>query len=464
MQGKILIVDQIATNRIMLKVKLLGAFYTVLQAETMKDCLRMARNHQPDMIISALNLPDGTAAQLCEALTAAPPTANIPVLAIGEAPSTELRLETLKAGAQDVACKPVDDVLLLGQVRNLIRAKHAAADWQMRDDTCRALGLAEPQVDFGHAGHSVLICDDLVCAQLWARELRSSLRSRLSVTRPADALRDVTANKLPDTFVLVLPSDAAQAAVVLRLVSSLRANQATRHAGIIALQLKPNGQIAANALDLGVDDLMTNGFEPLELALRIKKLTHRKQLAAQMRSTVRNGLQAAVFDELTGLHNRRYAMPHLTRIADQARTDGQAFAVMLADLDHFKRINDVFGHASGDAVLIEVSKRLKARLRADDLVARIGGEEFLIAMPNTDLTTARAAAQRLCNDISARPFFVPGQTDPIHVTISIGLAFGGGKHKTVTDTAQGLLDEADKGLYTAKVQGRNQVTVSRPAA
>jgi len=417
MQGKILIVDQIATNRIMLKVKLLGAFYTVLQAETMKDCLRMARNHQPDMIISALNLPDGTAAQLCEALTAAPPTANIPVLAIGEAPSTELRLETLKAGAQDVACKPVDDVLLLGQVRNLIRAKHAAADWQMRDDTCRALGLAEPQVDFGHAGHSVLICDDLVCAQLWARELRSSLRSRLSVTRPADALRDVTANKLPDTFVLVLPSDAAQAAVVLRLVSSLRANQATRHAGIIALQLKPNGQIAANALDLGVDDLMTNGFEPLELALRIKKLTHRKQLAAQMRSTVRNGLQAAVFDELTGLHNRRYAMPHLTRIADQARTDGQAFAVML-----------------------------------------------LIAMPNTDLTTARAAAQRLCNDISARPFFVPGQTDPIHVTISIGLAFGGGKHKTVTDTAQGLLDEADKGLYTAKVQGRNQVTVSRPAA
>ncbi len=194
----------------------------------------------------------------------------------------------------------------------------------------------------------------------------------------------------------------------------------------------------------------------------------RKRIADQLRDTVRTGLKAAVSDPLTGLHNRRYAMPHLARVAEHAAATGRTFAVMVADLDHFKQINDIYGHASGDAVLVETARRLRESLRGVDLLARIGGEEFLIVMPATPFSEARVAASRLCRRIGEEAFSVPGAREPVHVTISIGVTMGGsGKPGGIPDsvpTANDLLDAADKALYEAKLQGRNQVNLARPAA
>ena len=185
-------------------------------------------------------------------------------------------------------------------------------------------------------------------------------------------------------------------------------------------------------------------------------------MAEQMRSTVRTGLQAAVFDPLTGLHNRRYAMPHLARIADHAISTGRSFAVLLADLDHFKQVNDQYGHASGDAVLAEVANRLRGCLRNSDMVARIGGEEFLVVMPGTPQFQAQRTALRICQAISGMPFTVPGNAQPLNITISIGMAINenGLAHMRPDD----MLQSADKALYAAKGRGRNQVTMARPAA
>ncbi|MFU8883513.1 MAG: GGDEF domain-containing protein, partial [Rhodobacterales bacterium] len=186
------------------------------------------------------------------------------------------------------------------------------------------------------------------------------------------------------------------------------------------------------------------------------------------------GLRAAVTDPLTGLYNRRYALPHLTRMTEQASRSGRRFAVMLADLDHFKAINDRFGHAAGDAVLVEVAHRLRSNLRAVDLVARIGGEEFLIALPDTDRTEARVAARRLCRIIAQDPFILPGKGQSTSMTVSIGVTMGhsGQPPERVidpdcdiaADPVQQLLLQADKALYGAKACGRNQVTLSKPAA
>ena len=200
--------------------------------------------------------------------------------------------------------------------------------------------------------------------------------------------------------------------------------------------------------------------------MRIKALHKRLRTDAHVRATYRTGLNAAILDPLTGLHNRRYAMPHLGQISNHAIATSKPFAVMVADLDHFKQINDAYGHASGDAVLIEVAKRLRAALRCSDMVARIGGEEFLIAMPNTTPQEASAAAVRICNDIGSQPFEVPGSAKPVQVTVSIGMAIGGDASEAAAKDGVGalLLDRADKALYSAKVCGRNRVTLSRPAA
>lgn len=465
MQGKILVLDAIATNRIILKVKLTDAYYEVVQADSISAGIRLARSLTFDLVITALSLPDGTAERLCRKLHAAPGCEHLPVIAMGSGADPERRLAILRAGAQ-VLAKPVCDTLLLSQVRSTIRIHNAAAEWRMRDDTSRALGMAEPAPTFERAGRATLVAPNPVEGQRWIRCLRASLGGSIRYCAPAAALRDTGLDGGPDAFVLVQPEDP-QSPEALRLVSALRANAATRHSGIMIVQMAPDPGLAAHALDLGADDVMTDGFEPAELSLRLRNLMRRKQMDEQMRATVRTGAQAAIFDPLTGLHNRRYAMPHLQRIADHARATARPFAVMLADLDHFKRVNDRHGHAAGDAVLAETATRLRSNLRAMDMVARIGGEEFMIVMPGSTLKEASAAALRLCNDISGAPFRVPGIEEPISVTISIGMAVGSSKTAGSGDAPENggaLLEKADKALYAAKSGGRNKVRLSRPAA
>ncbi len=166
-------------------------------------------------------------------------------------------------------------------------------------------------------------------------------------------------------------------------------------------------------------------------------------------------------DPLTGLHNRRYALPHLARIAERAQTAGRQFAVMVLDLDRFKSINDTWGHGAGDAVLIEVAERLKSNLRAVDLIARIGGEEFLIALPDTTLEAAQATAERLRRVVGDRPVPLPNGNGSIPVTLSIGLALGA---DPAAGSVEDLIGLADRALLGSKADGRNQVKVGRSAA
>ena len=464
MQGKILVVDAISTNRIVLKVKLASAFYEVIQAVTADEACVAALRYGPDVIISAMALPDCDAAELCRRMHRNPQTRAIPIMVVGNRTNADARLAALEAGVQDVMAKPIDDALLLARVRSLIRSHNTAAEWQMRDDTSRALGFAENQTEFGPSGRAVIVGLENDIAQKWIDRLRPHLRCSLTARMPETALRDLAPGRVPDVFVLVLKENDKHSGDVLRLLAAVRATAITRHAGILVVQPSSDPGLGAYALDLGADDLMTDGFEAVEFSLRVKALLRRKRIADQLRATVRTGLKAAVSDPLTGLHNRRYAMPHLTRVADHAAATGRSFAVMVADLDHFKKINDLYGHSSGDAVLIETARRLRENLRGVDLIARIGGEEFLIVMPATPLAEARVAARRLCRKISGEGFVVPGSNTPINVTVSIGLTMGGVQRTAKPRDANQLLDAADKALYEAKIQGRNQVTINRPAA
>lgn len=466
MQGKILIVDAIATNRIVLKVKLRTAFYDVLQASTLNEARESAREIVPDLIICAMSLPDGDIADLCAALSSCPMTQHIPVLGVGCDVSTSARIKALRAGVYEVLGRPVDTALLLGRTRSLIRAHNALAEWQLRDGTSRALGLAEQAAEFGSQAHFVMVSDDKAQLQSFAAQLRPKTNMKLGLASSVDLMARAQDRTPPDAYVLVLSQDCDAAREELCMVSALRANAGTRHAGIVVLQTVAESALGANALDLGADDLMSNGFDADELALRLSAVIRRKHLADHLRATVRNGLQAAVFDPLTGLHNRRYAMPHLECIAQHARSTDRPFAILVGDLDHFKRVNDCYGHASGDAVLIEVANRLRQSMRTSDLVARMGGEEFLIVLPQTTLAQAQGAALRICEDISSTPYIIPGHGAPIEVTISIGMIFAS-SDSIAPGTPQSsdvLLARADKALYAAKSHGRNQVTLGRPAA
>lgn len=159
----------------------------------------------------------------------------------------------------------------------------------------------------------------------------------------------------------------------------------------------------------------------------------------------------AIRDSLTGLYNRRHILDMLGMELDQCGRFGQGLSVMLIDLDHFKAVNDRFGHATGDQVLSVMAQRMVFGLRKVDQLGRIGGEEFLVYCPQTDLEGARALAERLREHVIVDP--VPGLPPGDRVTLSIGLATWEGPE----DIAERLLSRADKALYQAKAEGRNRV-------
>lgn len=478
MQGKILVIDSVATNRIMLNVKLSAAFYNVVPVESEKEALESARSERPDLILLSTDLPEGRSLELCRFLKSEPAVSTIPLIMITDKTTPAIRIRALLAGADDVLSKPLDDGLLLARIRSLLRARSTAEELRLRDGTSRALGFAEDASVFNHGGKSALFNSTESQARKLATLLEPHLDHKIRHHAIKNAMGALDKTDIPDVFVIVLDDNDPDQG--LRLLADIRARASTRHCGIIVVPIAIDHRSAADALDLGANDLMPARYDPAELALRITTQIRRKHVADRLRDTVRDGLQAAVIDPLTGLYNRRYALPHLARVADNAIATEKPFSVMVADIDFFKCINDRFGHPAGDVVLTEVASRLRQNLRAIDLVARIGGEEFLIVMPATGLEEARAAARRLCREIEEVPFAVQpeantfGQTSlipPIDVTISIGVAIGMDPETSSSVPAENpadmvtrLLELADQALYAAKNKGRNCVRLSRPAA
>lgn len=487
MPGRILIVDDIPTNRILLRVRLAAAFYDVIQATTGAEARDLVAQQAPDLVLISARLGDCDSLDLCRAITGvaaqSPRPATIPppvpmaeggaihppVLILSAQGDRRLRLDALAAGAEDVLAFPLDDLLLQARLRSLMRVGDAVQETHLRDGTSRTLGFAEVTPGFLRPPRICVLSDSATDHMPWHADLNRITTGRITHHDSRAFLRDVTPGDTPDLCVIVM--DRPMVAPGLRLLSELRAHPETRHAAMLVILPQADNHIAADALDLGAGDVLTGPFDTEELGIRIATLIRRKRMADQLRSTLRDGLRAAVTDPLTGLYNRRYALPHLARMADHAAQSGRRFAVMLADLDHFKSINDRFGHAAGDAVLVEVSRRLRSNLRAVDLIARIGGEEFLLALPDTDRAEARVAARRLCRIIAQDPFDLPGHATPVAVTVSIGVAMGqrlpqlqDAVDDPLHDTVQRLINQADRALYGAKACGRNQVTISKPAA
>jgi two-component system cell cycle response regulator len=161
----------------------------------------------------------------------------------------------------------------------------------------------------------------------------------------------------------------------------------------------------------------------------------------------------AITDQLTGLHNRRYMTRHLDSLVANAKRSGKPLSFVIMDIDYFKQVNDTHGHDIGDEVLKEFAARIAANTRGIDLACRYGGEEFVVAMPDTDLAFAASISERLRHSIETTPVQISRAPHKLNLTISIGIAQaeGGG------DTADALLYRADQALYKAKRAGRNRV-------
>lgn len=246
----------------------------------------------------------------------------------------------------------------------------------------------------------------------------------------------------------------------LVLLSDLRSRPRTRNCSVLVVVEDGDRDSAAMALDLGANDIVTAPFDADEMALRMLTQTRRKAQSDQLRRMVEDGLQLAVRDPLTGLHNRRYLSNYLAGHVQKPSILRRGFGVMHVDVDRFKTVNDRFGHAAGDYVLRQFADILKHNLRISDLAVRMGGEEFLIVVNEIDLNHAAEIAERLRMRINATPFKLPNSRGGLSISASIGLAMWEGPGEEI----ETLIDRADAALYGAKNEGRNKVAVHQTAA
>lgn len=455
MTARVLIVDDFRPNIKMLEARLLAEYFEVVSATSGQEALALCRDGKCDIVLLDVMMPGLNGFEVCRRLKADPQTLHLPVLIVTALDEPSDRLRGLEAGADDFLIKPVDEIALIARVRSLTRLKVALDELRARAATSAGLGLIDPTaapVQHGDVGGRILLVEDRAAS---AERIVSDLRDRHEVTiepRPQEALFRA-AETSPDLVIVSLDLENFDA---LRLCSQLRSLERTRATPILALANREDRTRILRGLDLGVNDFIARPVDRNELYARARTQLRRKKYVEALRDNIQNAIELAAIDALTGLNNRRFFEKQLAETLERAAHGGRSLSLLMIDVDHFKRINDDYGHEAGDQVLKSLAQRIKDILRRSDPVCRFGGEEFLVLLPDTPLATAERVAERLRAAIEATPFRLePDGARTIPVTISIGLA-----ERSADANAEALLRRTDRALYASKTAGRNRVTVA----
>lgn len=226
---------------------------------------------------------------------------------------------------------------------------------------------------------------------------------------------------------------------------------------VIILTGNDDRELKIKGLEQGACDFITKPFDPEELVARMRVHLKIKHLQDDLKRSNELLLELSNTDHLTGLFNRRFLMESLDKEVQRARRKDGQVALLLLDIDHFKRVNDTHGHLQGDVVLQKVAIHIQKELRSYDVAARYGGEEFVAVLPDTSLKEAYNVADRIRLSVQGMRF--AGSLSAEQVTVSLGIAIF---PSPFFDDIDGLLRAADEALYKAKEGGRNRVVISDP--
>lgn len=450
MTARILVVDDVAANRRLLEARLRAEYFEVSQAASGAEAIAMALNAAPDIILLDVMMPVMDGFECCRLLKADPETQHIPVVMVTALIDADERVRGLEAGADDFLSKPVSEATLLSRLRALLRVKQVTDAWRLRQNTARELGLeARPQLAVTLEGtRALLLRADKAETALLGGMLAADGISLLNGGTEAEARQPLAVGG----FDLVLLSLAAPDVEALRFASSLRASSATRDLPLLLVGDPDQHAQILRGFDLGANDHVLRPVDPNELRARVRNQIRRRRFQESLQNDLDRSLEMAVTDPLTGLRNRRYVRRHL----DGLLRGGRGAAALLVDVDHFKRVNDGFGHATGDHVLQEIALRMQDQLRATDVIGRYGGEEFLIVLDTDFADEVMMIAARLRGAIADMPFRLGDQRASMTISTGVAIAAPG-------MTVDSMLSAADAALYRAKRGGRDRVELAHSA-
>jgi two-component system cell cycle response regulator len=445
-------VDDLEPNVKLLEAKLTAEYFEVLTALSGQAAIEIAREQQPDIILLDVMMPGLNGFETCERLKADETTWHIPVVMVTALDQQADRIAGLNAGADDFLSKPVQDIALFARVRSLTRFKQMTDELRHRHDAGTRMGvLGQKDLKAFDAKHTnlLVVTDEGQLAGLG--DTLTDVLTNVSVGFEHDARIAIDAIRRGDPD-LVLIDLGMKSYDPLRLCSAIRAFDTSRLAPLLAVAHPDSGRQVVRALDLGVSDYLLQPIEQQELAARVRTQLRRMRYIEYIRASFDETLELAVTDQLTGVYNRRFLANQGSRLIDEARSDGTPLTCLMIDVDHFKLVNDTYGHDIGDDVLREISKRLTISVRGSDLVSRFGGEEFCVLMPRSGRHDAHDIARRVLSEVNKTPIKAAGGLN-LDVTVSIGVSV-----LTEADNLASLLKRADDALYRSKENGRNRFT------
>jgi two-component system cell cycle response regulator len=458
MTARVLVVDDILSNVKLLEAKLTAEYFEVVSAFNGLECLKKMEETTPDIVLLDVMMPGMDGFEVCRRIKGNPKTAHVPVVMVTALDQPSDRVAGLEAGADDFLTKPVDDAALFARVRSLVRLKMMTDELRMRETTGQNMGLIDPAstlMDANPTGRMLIIEDRPESVAWFAQALQPGGHEVASVDTFEEALVRVRGGD----YDLIVVSLGMRGFDGLRLCSQLRSLPEGRNVPILVVVTDGDRRKLNQALEMGVNDYLTRPVDKNELVARVRTQLRKKRYQDRLRHNVQLSLEMAITDQLTGLHNRRYMARHLDNLVAQSSRNGKPLAFLIMDVDFFREVNNNHGHDIGDEVLKEFANRISANVRGIDLACRYGGEEFVVVMPDTDLSLALTIAERLRKSIETTPIVISRAPGKLNITISIGIAATTGPG----DNAEALLHRADQALYSAKRNGRNRVVTAQAA-
>ncbi len=454
MSARVLIVDDFAPNLKLLEARLTAEYFDVLTASSGAEALAICAQGECDIVLLDVMMPGMDGFETCRRLKRDPRTHHLPVVLVTALDQPADRVRGLDAGADDFLIKPIDEIALTARVRSLTRLKVVLDELRSRASASASLGMPDPVLaamrDDVRGAH-VLLIEDRASAAGHVKGALDALHVVEIETDPQEALFKGVEGRY-DLFVVSL---GLQGHDGLRLCSQFRSLERTRHVPILIIAEPEDRARVLRGLDLGINDYLLRPIDRNELLARARTQLRRKRYADSLRDSVQASIEMAVVDTLTGLHNRRFFDTNFPASVEQAARAGKPLCLMVLDIDHFKHVNDSYGHDAGDQILKSFASRVRRTIRASDMVCRLGGEEFAVVMPDTGMEVGTKIAERVRSVIESDLFTYAPDRPPLRVTVSIGLASRDG-----ASSAEPLMRRADSALYRSKEAGRNRVTAA----
>ena len=456
MTARVLVVDDIEDNIKVLKTKLEAEYYEIITASNGLECLEVAKEKKPDIILLDVMMPLMDGFETCQEIRKDPKISDIPVVMVTALHGRADRIKGLESGADDFLTKPVEDAPLFSRIRSLTRLKAMIDQLKIRGNL--ELGqhsIYNKKMDDIKDSNILIIDDDDIQIKQIIDKLAITQANTNSICEPLSVIQgeeDISSYDLIIVSTQLFDEDIDP----LRLISSIRTNPDARGSSILAIVEEGDSEIVSKAVEIGINDYINSPVDVNELIARVRTLIRRKNYQDALKNNVSESVNLAIRDPLTNMYNRRFLDNYMKKALEQVENTKKPLSILALDLDSFKQVNDRedLGHDVGDQVLKLFANIITNSIRPSDVAVRQGGDEFLVILPNTSMENAYKVAQRIRLFIEQNGFELPEPIGTLFVTTSIGVF-------CVTDfeneSSQALIKKADEQLYKAKQIGKNTV-------